>query len=122
MSINRLAGPKTSWAFEKTVPQAKGHEFTDFLCGLDRTVFITFANFIEGRLCVLWLLVAAPGRKLAVKLDNFAVELIDSRMEHEVKRGIWPSFGHNFPENSSPANPFGNRDPGQGSFCWFHRT
>lgn len=34
-----------------------------------------------------------------MKLDAFPMYLLKGRVEYELKRGIWPSFGYNFLEN-----------------------
>ena len=34
-----------------------------------------------------------------MKLDAFPMDLLKRRVENELERGIWPSFGRNFLEN-----------------------
>ena len=78
---------------------------------LHRTVPISCANLLKRRFRLLRAILAAPLPlpHVAMKLDAFPVDLIESRVEHEVQCRVHPSFRRNFRQNIFPGESLGKR-------------
>jgi hypothetical protein len=80
--------------------------------GLDRTVPISCANVLKRWFRLLPTILAAPlpFPHVAMKLDAFPVDLIESRVEYEVQRRIHPPFRRNFRQNIFPGESLWGKD------------
>src|SRR5437016_14626029 len=75
------------------------------------TVLISCANVLKRWFRLLPAILAAPlpFAHVAMKLDAFPVDLIESRVEHEVQRRIHQPFRRNFRQNIFPGESLGKK-------------